>query len=664
MAKPSGEIIETPITANFREGLNVLQYFISTHGARKGLADTALKTADSGYLTRRLVDVAQDVIVTEIDCGTSEGIWVEALVESGEIREPLRDRIVGRVAAEEVRDYEGATIIGVSQEISEELAAAAESAGTERVKIRSVLTCETERGVCQLCYGRNLATGRLVERGEAVGIIAAQSIGEPGTQLTMRTFHVGGTATRVSRESRQTAKSDGFAKFIGINWVTDKSGGLVAMNRNGIVAVVDDKGRERERYPVMYGARLQVRDGEALTRSQVLLEWDPFTFSILTESKGSCQFVDLVEGVTLQEQVDEVSGMSQWVVTDSPDAKREPRIEIRDELGELLRKYLIPTNAHLMVRDGDPIDAGDVLAKIPRETTKTKDITGGLPRVEELFEARRPKEPAVISEIDGVVKYGVLKKGHREISVVADSAPKGRRALMKKYKIPRGVHINVQEGERVKAGEPLMDGPRNPHDILKVLGEKELQRYLVNEIQAVYRVQGVGINDKHLETIVRQMMRWVKVEKVGDTEFLVQEILDKFRFQKTNREIVNSGGEPASGRPLLMGITKASLSTDSFVSAASFQLTTRVLTEASIAGKVDDLRGLKENVIVGRLIPAGTGLEVHQRVKIAGEDEPEGIVPEVEYLPDIPSISDDASKMFEGNLAGAYGYQIPTDPRR
>ena len=669
MAKPSGEIIETPITANFREGLNVLQYFISTHGARKGLADTALKTADSGYLTRRLVDVAQDVIITEIDCGTSDGIWVEALVESGEIREPLRDRIVGRVAAEEVRDYEGVTVIGVGQEITETLAAAAEAAGIERVKIRSVLTCETERGVCQLCYGRNLATGRLVERGEAVGIIAAQSIGEPGTQLTMRTFHVGGTATRVSRESRQTAKSDGFAKFVGINAVKDRSGGLVAMNRNGIVAVVDEKGRERERYPVMYGAKLRVEDGEPVSRSQILLEWDPFTFSILTESEGYCRFVDLLEGVSLQEQVDEVSGMSQWVVTDSPDAKREPRIEILGADGTPEKVYLIPTNAHLMVRDGDSVHSGDVLAKIPRETTKTKDITGGLPRVVELFEARRPGEPAVISEIDGTVKYGDLKKGHREISVFGDGAStsgsrKSDKQLIKKYSIPRGVHINVQEGERVKAGEPLMDGPRDPHDILKVLGETELQRYLVNEIQAVYRVQGVGINDKHLETIVRQMMRWVKVEIVGDTEFLVDDVVDKFRFQKRNEEVIKADGEPALGRPLLMGITKAALSTDSFVSAASFQLTTRVLTEASVAGKVDDLRGLKENVIVGRLIPAGTGLEVHQRVKISGEDEPEGVVPEVEYLGEIPTLTQDTSRVFEADLASPYGFQMPTDPRR
>ena len=655
MAKPSGEIIETPITANFREGLNVLQYFISTHGARKGLADTALKTADSGYLTRRLVDVAQDVIITENDCGRNDGIFVEALVESGEIREPLRDRIVGRVAAEEIRDYEGEAVVAASQEITEDLASAIESAGIERVKIRSVLTCETERGVCQLCYGRNLATGRLVERGEAVGIVAAQSIGEPGTQLTMRTFHVGGTATRVGEESRQTAKSDGFAKYVGINAVKDRSGAQISMNRNGIVAVVDSKGRERERYQVMYGAKLHVADGEEVTRSKILVEWDPFTFSILTESAGQCHFQDLQEGLTLQEDIDEVSGMSQWVVKDDPDKKREPRIEIRDDEGTAVRKYLIPRNAHLMVRDGEEISAGDVLAKIPRETTKTKDITGGLPRVVELFEARKPSEPAVISEIDGVVEYGTLGKGYRKVFVVSDDDER------KEYSIPRGVHINVQEGERVNAGEALMDGPPDPHQILEVLGKEELQRYLVNEIQAVYRVQGVGINDKHLEVIVRQMMRWVKVDDVGDSDFLIDDVVDEFRFRKTNLKLTEEGGKPASGRPLLMGITKASLATDSFISAASFQLTTRVLTEASVAGKVDDLRGLKENVIVGRLIPAGTGLDIHQRVKIAGEDEPEGMVPEVEYLSDIPSYSEDAAQLFDADGAENYGFDVPAD---
>ena len=645
MAKPSGEIIETPITANFREGLNVLQYFISTHGARKGLADTALKTADSGYLTRRLVDVAQDVIITVPDCNTSEGISVEPIVESGEIIESLRDRIVGRVSLEEIKDYEGGTIVNVNQEITEELAAAIQASGIERVNIRSVLTCESERGVCRMCYGRNLATGRLVERGEAVGVIAAQSIGEPGTQLTMRTFHIGGTATRVSEQSTQDAKSDGFAKFIGITTVRNKPGDLVAMNRNGILAVVDEKGREKERYQVVYGAKLRVADDDPVSANQILLEWDPYTFSILTEDGGTCHFVDLQEGVSLQEQVDEVTGMSQWVVTDSPDEKRQPQIEIRGEKKKTLRKYLIPTNAHLMVRDGDEIHGGDVLAKIPRETTKTKDITGGLPRVVELFEARRPKETAVISEIDGVVRYGDISKGQRKIYVAAENGEE------REYSLPRGVHINVQEGERVHAGEPLMDGPRDPHDILAVLGEKELQKYLVNEIQEVYRLQGVNINDKHLEVIVRQMMRWIKVEEVGDSEFLLEQVVDKFKFRTMNGELRAKDEEAAIGRPLLMGITKASLATDSFISAASFQETTRVLTEASISGRVDYLRGLKENVIVGRLIPAGTGLEIYRRAKIAGEDEPEEIVPEVEYLSGIPGYGDETPIEYPAGLA-------------
>ena len=645
MAKPSGAIIETPITANFREGLNVLQYFISTHGARKGLADTALKTADSGYLTRRLVDVAQDVIITALDCDTGEGIFVEPIVESGEIIESLRDRIVGRVSLEEIRDYEGGTIVRVNQEITEELAAAIQAAGIERVNIRSVLTCEAERGVCRMCYGRNLATGRLVERGEAVGVIAAQSIGEPGTQLTMRTFHIGGTATRVSEQSTQDAKSDGFAKFIGITTVRNKTGDLVAMNRNGILAVVDEKDREKERYQVVYGAKLRVADEDPVTANQILLEWDPYTFSILTEDGGRCHFVDLQEGVSLQEQVDEVTGMSQWVVTDSPDEKRQPQIEIRGGKGKTIRKYLIPTNAHLMVRDGDDIHDGDVLAKIPRETTKTKDITGGLPRVVELFEARRPKETAVISEIDGVVRYGEISKGQRKIYVAAENGEE------REYSLPRGVHINVQEGERVHAGEPLMDGPRDPHDILAVLGEKELQKYLVNEIQEVYRLQGVNINDKHLEVIVRQMMRWIKVEEVGDSEFLLEQVVDKFKFQTTNDALRTESKEAAIGRPLLMGITKASLATDSFISAASFQETTRVLTEASISGRVDYLRGLKENVIVGRLIPAGTGLEIYRRVKIAGEDEPEEIVPEVEYLSGVPGYGEETPIEYRAGLA-------------
>ncbi|MDE0167688.1 MAG: DNA-directed RNA polymerase subunit beta' [Bryobacterales bacterium] len=651
MAKPSGEIIETPITANFREGLNVLQYFISTHGARKGLADTALKTADSGYLTRRLVDVAQDVIITETDCGTNDGIYVEPIVESGEVIEPLRDRIVGRVSQEQIKDYEGNIILTVNQEITEELAAAIPAAGIERVKIRSVLTCESERGVCRMCYGRNLATGRLVEGGEAVGVIAAQSIGEPGTQLTMRTFHIGGAATRVSEQSTQDAKSDGFAKFIKVVSVRNEDGGLVAMNRNGIVAVVDEKDREKERYQVVYGAKLCVEDGAPVSRHQVLLEWDPYTFSILTEVSGLCHFVDLQEGVTLQEQVDEVTGMSQWVVTDSPDEKRQPQIEIRDAEGVAQRKYLIPTNAHLMVRDGEEIHGGDVVAKIPRETTKTKDITGGLPRVVELFEARRPKETAVMSEIDGMVRYGEIVKGQRKIFVIADNKEE------REYSLPRGVHINVQQGERVRAGEPLMDGPRDPHDILAILGEKELQKYLVNEIQEVYRLQGVNINDKHLEVIVRQMMRWIKVEQVGDSELLLEEVLDKFRFRKINQMLEDEVKQPAVGRPLLMGITKASLATDSFISAASFQETTRVLTEASVSGKVDHLRGLKENVIVGRLIPAGTGIDDYRKIKIAGEDEPEEMIPEIEYLSGVPGFGEEMPMDYPPG----FGEELPPD---
>ena len=613
MAKPSGEIIESPITANFREGLNVLQYFISTHGARKGLADTALKTADSGYLTRRLVDVAQDVIVSEQDCGTLDGIYVGSIVESGEIIEPMRDRIVGRVSLEKIKDYEGNVIVDVNGDITEELAGAIQSAGIERVKIRSVLTCESKRGVCIMCYGRNLASGRMVELGEAVGVIAAQSIGEPGTQLTMRTFHIGGTASRVSEQSRLEAKNNGSVRFINLQTVKSKSGDLVVMNRAGSIAIVDDRGREKERYSVVYGAKLKVGEGDHVQLGQVLVEWDPYTFAILTEIGGTVQFKDLQEGLTLHEEVDEVTGLSRHVVGESPDEKRQPAIAIKG--GKTTRRYLMPSRAHLMVQDGDEVFPGDVLAKIPLETTKTKDITGGLPRVVELFEARKPRETAIISEIDGVVKFGEVSKGQRKIYVTADNGTE------KEYSVPRGVHINVQESDRVKAGEPLMDGPLNPHDILAVLGEKELQGYLVNEIQEVYRLQGVNISDKHIETIVRQMMRWVKVEDVGDTGFLLEQQTDKFRFREENERVIANGGRPATGRPLLLGITKASLSTESFISAASFQETTRVLTEASIQGAVDHLRGLKENVIVGRLIPAGTGMEYYRNVRLSPELE-------------------------------------------
>ncbi len=613
MAKPSGEIIETPITANFREGLTVLEYFISTHGARKGLADTALKTADSGYLTRRLVDVAQDVIVTEHDCGTQEGIYVRPIVESGEIIEPLRDRIVGRVSLEKIKDYEGNVIVEINQEITEDIAGAIQAAGIEQVKIRSVLTCESRRGICILCYGRNLGSGRLVELGEACGVIAAQSIGEPGTQLTMRTFHIGGTASRVAEQSRLDAKNNGAVRFINLTTVRSKAGDLVAMNRSGSIAVVDDRGREKERYQVVYGAKLKVQDGQQVKLGEVMAEWDPYTFAILTEIGGTVQFKDLHEGTTLHEEVDEVTGLSRLVVGESADEKRQPAIVIKGSKGN--KRYIMPSRAHLMIRDGDELSPGDIIAKIPRETTRTKDITGGLPRVVELFEARKPRETALISQIDGVVRFGEVTKGQRRIYVTGDNGEE------KEYSLPRGIHINVQEGERVRAGEPLMDGPLNPHDILDVLGENALQAYLVNEIQEVYRLQGVAISDKHIETIVRQMLRWVKIEDVGDTTFLLEQQIDKFRFREENERTIAKGGRPAIAHPLLLGITKASLSTDSFISAASFQETTRVLTEASINGAIDGLRGLKENVIVGRLIPAGTGMEYYRNVQLSPELE-------------------------------------------
>jgi DNA-directed RNA polymerase subunit beta' len=449
--------------------------------------------------------------------------------------------------------------------------------------------------------------------GEAVGVIAAQSIGEPGTQLTMRTFHIGGTASRVSEQSHLDAKNAGIVRFINLTSVRSKAGDLVAMNRSGAVAIVDERGREKERYQIVYGAKLKVEEGAHVTLGQSLAEWDPYTFAILTEIGGTVQFKDLQEGITLNEEVDEVTGLSRLVVSDAPDEKRQPAILIKGAKGN--KRYLMPSRAHLMMQDGDEVFPGDILAKIPRETTRTKDITGGLPRVVELFEARKPRETAIISEIDGVVRFGEVTKGQRKIYVTAENGEE------KEYSVPRGVHVNVQEGERLRAGEPLMDGPLNPHDILAVLGEKELQAYLVNEIQEVYRLQGVAISDKHIETIVRQMLRWVKIEDVGDTNFLLEQQVDRFRFRNENERAMTEGGRPAVGRPLLLGITKASLSTDSFISAASFQETTRVLTEASINGAVDGLRGLKENVIVGRLIPAGTGMEFYRNIALSPELE-------------------------------------------
>jgi len=610
MAKPSGEIIETPITANFREGLTVLQYFVSTHGARKGLADTALKTANSGYLTRRLVDVAQDVIVSEIDCGTMDGIYVSSLVEGGEIIEPMVERILGRVALEDIKDpFTDEVIVKASHEIDEDALQKIADAGLDRVKIRSVLTCESKQGVCAHCYGRDLARGRIVDIGEAVGVIAAQSIGEPGTQLTMRTFHIGGTASKRAEETALEAKMEGTVKYIDLRTVRNREGMPVVMSRKGEIALVDEEGRERKRYPVVYGAKLGVAEGQQVKEGELIAEWDPYTIPIITEVPGLVKFGDILEGITMQEQVDEVTGHAHRVIIESKEGELRPRISIKQERVdaegkktlETEARYLPPVGSNIYVKEGEPVEAGDVLVKIPRETTKTKDITGGLPRVVELFEARRPKEYALISEIDGTVSFGKMVKGKRKVSVTPEVGEP------KEYAIPKGKHISVHEGEVVKAGEPLMDGSSNPHDILKVLGDKELARFLVDEIQEVYQLQGVKINDKHIEVIVRQMLKRVKINDVGDTRFIVDEQIEKHIFKEENERVLKEGGKPAIADPLFLGITKASLITDSWVSAASFQETTRVLTQAAVEGKIDTLRGLKENVIMGRLVPAGTG---------------------------------------------------------
>lgn len=616
MSKPSGEIIETPITSNLREGLNVLQYFISTHGARKGLADTALKTANSGYLTRKLVDVSQEVIIDEHDCGTLKGVNVYAIVENGELIEPFVDRIVGRTSLEKIVDPDtNEVVVDMNEEITEGVAQKLQELGIERVKIRSLLTCESKKGVCQLCYGRDMASGHLVELGEAVGIIAAQSIGEPGTQLTMRTFHVGGIAMRGTERSKLEAKNDGVVRFNNLKSVIDKEGSLIVVNRSANIAVLDHRSREVEHYQVPYGAKVLVKDGEEVKAHQEFAEWDPFNTFILTEESGIVNFHDVVLGITMEEIQDEFTGKISPVIINPREEKMQPQIIIKDGKGKMLRKYFLPSGANLEVKDQDKVYAGDILAKIPREVARTKDITGGLPRAEELFEARRPKIPAVISEIDGAVEFGGLVRGHRKITV------RNERGGEKEYFIHKGAHLSVGEAERVKAGTSLMDGPVNPHDILKVLGEKELAEYLLREVQEVYRLQGVTINDKHIEIIIRQMLRWVKVEEVGDTEFLVDEQVDKFAFQEENERVIQKGGKPAKARPLLLGITKSALSTDSFISAASFQETTRVLTEASLYGKVDHLRRLKENIIMGRLIPAGTGYRYYQNLELKGEEE-------------------------------------------
>ena len=609
MAKPSGEIIESPITANFREGLTVLEYFISTHGARKGLADTALKTADAGYLTRRLVDVAQDVIIREFDCGTLNGITVSAIIEGDEVVVDLKDRIIGRVALDNIVDIiTDEVMVEAGAEITEEKADTIEKLGIEKIRIRSVLTCESDRGACSKCYGRNLATGRLSENGEAVGIIAAQSIGEPGTQLTMRTFHIGGTASRVVEQSTHKSKNKGIVKYHNIRSVA-KNKDYVVLNKNGSVSINDEHGRELERYTVPQGAFITVVDGGEVTKGIPFIYWDPYTSPILTEVKGAVKYEDIKDDVTVKEELNPVTKMTERVIVEYKQ-EYHPQILILDDKKEVLGIYPLPIGAHILVKDGGVISAGDMLAKIPRVIGKTRDITGGLPRVAELFEARRPKDPAIISEIDGFVEFGDNKKGQRLIIV---RSPTG---MKREYTIPHGKHPNVYKGDRVTSGQQLTDGPVVLQDILEVCGDKALQEYLVNEVQEVYRLQGVHINDKHIEVIIRQMLRKVRIEEPGDSDFLSGQQVDKWKFQKENIKLAKAGKKPASAIPQLLGITKASLATDSFISAASFQETTRILTDAAASGRVDELHGLKENVIVGHLIPAGTGLAEHRDIEM------------------------------------------------
>jgi DNA-directed RNA polymerase, beta'' subunit, predominant form len=636
MAKPDGSIIETPITANFREGLNVLQYFISTHGARKGLADTALKTANSGYLTRRLVDVTQDLVVTEDDCGTSEGVVMKALIEGGEVVEALRERILGRVAATDIVNPETQeTAIEAGTLLDEDKVDLIEALGVDEVKARTPLTCETRYGLCAKCYGRDLGRGSLVGAGEAVGVIAAQSIGEPGTQLTMRTFHIGGAASRAAAASQIEIKSNGTVRFTALmRYVSNAKGEQIVISRSGEVLVQDDNGRERERHKVPYGATLAVKDGETVKAGKVLATWDPHTRPIITEYAGRARFENVEEGVTVAKQIDEVTGLSTLVVIDpkrrgTAQAKGlRPQIKLLDEKGEEVKIHnsdlsvniTFQVGAIISVKDGQEVNVGDVLARIPQETSKTRDITGGLPRVAELFEARSPKDAGMLAEITGTVSFGKDTKGKQRL-VITDMD-----GVSHEYLIPKDKHVTVHDGQVVNKGETIVDGPADPHDILRLLGVEALARYITDEVQDVYRLQGVKINDKHIEVIVRQMLRRVTIAESGDTRFIQGEQVERAEVLEENERIVAEGKEPAAYDYMLLGITKASLSTDSFISAASFQETTRVLTEAAIMGKRDELRGLKENVIVGRLIPAGTGLAYHniRRRQALGQDMAEG----------------------------------------
>ena len=643
MAKPQkkltggiGEIIESPIKSNFREGLTVLEYFISTHGARKGLADTALKTADAGYLTRRLVDVAQDVTVTEEDCGTILGIEMTALKEGEDIIEPLKDRIVGNVALEDVIDpIDGEMIVKSGELIDEEASEAIEDAGIQSIKIRSVLTCEAKRGICRMCYGRNLATMDMVDIGEAVGILAAQSIGEPGTQLTLRTFHIGGTAARIAAQTQRKSKVDGKVTFDRITFVEAAEGGVkVVTSREGEIVLKTREGVVRSRLAVPYGATLVVQDEQTIEGGELLFSWDPYSEPIVADFGGKVKFVDIVEDETVREELDESTGRRQLVIIEDRNKKLHPMIEIHEaKSGHKLREFIVPVGAQLTVRDGEAVQPGSTLAKISREVYKTRDITGGLPRVAELFEARRPKDPAVITEIDGTIRFGEIKRGKREIVVIPENGPE------RPYEVPVGKHLRVHEGDNVRAGDRLSEGPVNPHDILRIKGPRAVQEYLLNEVQEVYRLQGVKINDKHIGAIVRQMLQKVRITDPGESEFLEGEHVDRAEFRDTNQKIITRGGTPARSEPLLLGITKASLTTQSFISAASFQETTRVLTDAAVRGARDELIGLKENIIIGHLIPAGTG--VHRNTDI--EFMVEGL-----NLPEDEEVSARERELFPG----------------
>jgi DNA-directed RNA polymerase subunit beta' len=628
MAKPDGSIIETPITANFREGLNVLQYFISTHGARKGLADTALKTANSGYLTRRLVDVAQDLVVTEIDCGTVNGLAMAPLVEGGDVVEALGERVLGRVLAEDILKPGGAEVlIPTGTLLDEKLVRLLETEGVDQIKVRSPITCQTRYGVCSHCYGRDLARGRPISIGEAVGVIAAQSIGEPGTQLTMRTFHIGGAASRAAAASSVEVRNKGVIRFHHIKTVQHEKGHLVAVSRSGEIGVVDDFGRERERYKIPYGAMISVKEGATVAAGQVVATWDPHTHPVVTEVAGFVKFQDFVDGLTVTSQVDEVTGLSSTVVLDTKQrGGKEVRATIKLVNGkgkeltfantEIPAVYTLPPGALVSLEDGARVSLGDVIARIPQESSKTRDITGGLPRVADLFEARKPKDPAILAEKSGTVSFGKETKGKRRLIITSDDGEKYEEL------IPKWRQLNVFEGETVERGEVIADGEPNPHDILRLQGVEALANYLVREIQDVYRLQGVKINDKHIEVIIRQMLRKTEVQEAGETALLRGEQLDRARALDINDRAASDGKKLAALQPVLLGITKASLATESFISAASFQETTRVLTEAAVRGLKDDLRGLKENVIVGRLIPAGTGFAAHtsRRKKMEGSE--------------------------------------------